>query len=95
MTKGVSGNTKLVLEELARSGGPLSVYGLSLATGLTHRQVGSVIQWLRRCGEVTCEKRPKGNYYKLYEKPKSGSGSGQIAGKIIYPGYVYGASRLG
>lgn len=27
-------------------------------------------------------------------KPKTHSGSGQIAGKIIYPGYVYGGTRL-
>lgn len=94
-----TGVTQAIRDALARSPEPLSVYKIHLATGIKPEKIRSAIgQMVTRTGSIVCIKGdgPRSVTYALYERrPKPARESGNVAGRIVYPGYVYGASRLG
>lgn len=96
-----TGVTQAIRDALAQAGEPLSVYKIHLATGIAPEKIrGMLSQMVNRTGGVMSLPGPRGTVaYTLYSTARSASpkdgGSGKIAGRIEYPGYVYGASRLG
>ena len=94
-----TGATQAIREALERSPEPLSSYKLHLATGIKPEKIrGALSQMVNRTGSVVPIKGPRGTVYTLYvprkPRPPADGGSGQVAGRIEYPGYVYGASRI-
>lgn len=94
-----TGLTAQIREVLAQAPEPMSPYQIALATGAKADRVrGAISQMVNRTGSIVSIKTPRGIVYALYVrqvKAKAQPGSGQVAGRIVYPQFVYGASRLG
>lgn len=92
---GLARDIRLVLE---RSSEPLSAYKISLALGIRHSKVQTaLITIISRTGGIVSIKTHRGVLYTVYgrapkQEPKK---SGQLAGPITIPQYVYGGTRLG
>lgn len=91
-----TGVTQQIRDALARAPGPLSVYKIHLATGIKPDKIRSALgQLVNRTGSVVSLPGPKSAVYALYEKrPKKKPETGKVAGRITYPQYRYGSTRL-
>lgn len=89
---------EIVRAALKEAGRPMSVYELHLATGMKATRIKSALQGLTwSTGGVVCKREGGAYRYSIYvaPKPKTESGSGQIAGTItIGRGYMWGAGLV-
>lgn len=96
-----NGDASRVRTELARTNKPLSVYKLTMCTGLDADRVRRALSHLLQVGGIVSELGPKRvTYYKLWT-PKAKASDPvagdeyKIAGPITIPQYRYGGTRLG
>lgn len=95
-TKHNNGMAQSIRDVLKTSPEPMSCYQIALALGAKQEKVKHALsQMIVVSGGVVATKGVRGVVYGLYKTPEREKTKGNVAGKIIYPGYVYGASRLG
>jgi hypothetical protein len=96
-----NGHVALVRDAMKRYGSRMSVYMIGKHSGLKTDQVKRALRAAMDAGGVYKFDGGNGTTYYTLERPdftakaKSKNGSGQFAGRITYPQFRYGSSRLG
>lgn len=97
-----TGAIHAVVDAIRRARKPLSIYKLQLATGLDSGKVRAAVNFaVTTSGKLISlpgvrGRRRYGTLDMAQRQPRRAPmGPYAIAGTIVYPGYVYGGSRLG